>query len=137
MLEQLSKPRRRLRGSGAQWSAEALGRAIAQGELAPFYPTLDVDGGEGAVAGAVECPVCFEDYLGDLNGTECCHQPFCTQCFVETQTPDRKKACVWWGGSGTGVLAWERAGRPPDVRQRFARRFAGAHFATGSGFRSA
>ncbi|KAJ9228759.1 hypothetical protein DTO169E5_9069 [Paecilomyces variotii] len=37
---------------------------------------------------ATECPICFLYYPPYLNTTRCCHQPICSECFVQIKRPD-------------------------------------------------
>lgn len=37
---------------------------------------------------AIECPICFLYYPPHLNTTRCCHQPICSECFVQIKRPD-------------------------------------------------
>ncbi|ROT42864.1 hypothetical protein SODALDRAFT_336441 [Sodiomyces alkalinus F11] len=38
--------------------------------------------------GAIECPICFLYYPPYLNRTRCCHQPICSECFVQIKRAD-------------------------------------------------
>ncbi|ORX78295.1 hypothetical protein K493DRAFT_103842 [Basidiobolus meristosporus CBS 931.73] len=37
---------------------------------------------------AVECPICFLYYPKNINYTRCCHQPICTECFLQMKRPN-------------------------------------------------
>lgn len=37
---------------------------------------------------AVECPICFLYYPQNINYTMCCHQPICTECFLQIKRPE-------------------------------------------------
>ncbi|KAL2759909.1 hypothetical protein ACRALDRAFT_206033 [Sodiomyces alcalophilus JCM 7366] len=37
---------------------------------------------------ATECPICFLYYPPYLNQTRCCHQPICSECFVQIKRAD-------------------------------------------------
>jgi transcriptional regulator of NAD metabolism len=60
-------------GRLAQESVSVVKRLVNQHQLAPFYPPLDA---------GTECPLCFIAYP-QLNHSACCHQPLCSDCFVQ------------------------------------------------------
>jgi hypothetical protein len=39
-----------------------------------------------------ECPICFMHYPL-VNTTSCCHQPICSECFLQVRPPRRQTAC--------------------------------------------
>lgn len=55
--------------------AAVLAKLVAARKLCPFYSPTDA-------ADAPECPICFLRYPA-TNATACCHQPLCSDCFVQ------------------------------------------------------
>ncbi|GAD95984.1 C2H2 zinc finger protein [Paecilomyces variotii No. 5] len=73
----------------------ALTKNNAQNDMTPREITLPQDpfvNGQPIEAylykDATECPICFLYYPPYLNTTRCCHQPICSECFVQIKRPD-------------------------------------------------
>ncbi|WFD34347.1 SNF1-interacting protein [Malassezia cuniculi] len=83
---------------------------IVEKRLAPFYPPLDDDDDD---ENGNECPICFMSFPTDLNYSRCCHQPICTECFVQIKRappnpsadpPSRPAACPFCVTDNFGVI---------------------------------
>ncbi|KAK9719625.1 SNF1-interacting protein [Basidiobolus ranarum] len=55
---------------------------------------------------AIECPICFLYYPKNINYTRCCHQPICTECFVQMkrQNATTSATCPYCVESNFGVV---------------------------------
>lgn len=79
-----------------------LKRRLSQKPSSPLQPQLDVDHATATPSATqprllsaatqpgysgwqhpIECPICFLWYPENINYCRCCHQPICTECFVE------------------------------------------------------
>jgi hypothetical protein len=61
---------------------------IVDRRLAPFCKGSDDDDEYADADFNSECPICFLYYPAPLNFSRCCHQPICTECFVQMKRAD-------------------------------------------------
>ncbi len=63
-------------------------QSIVDRRLAPFCKGSDDDDTYADRKFNSECPICFLNYPTPLNFSRCCHQPICTECFVQMKRAD-------------------------------------------------
>ncbi|CAO3624244.1 unnamed protein product [Cunninghamella echinulata] len=74
-------------------------KLIVTKKLAPFYKGLEGLENEKMTTrnqddhmtgdnDVIECPICFLSYPSNINYTQCCDQPICTECFVQFKRSD-------------------------------------------------
>lgn len=61
---------------------------IVDRRLAPFCKGSDDEDEYADNKFNSECPICFLYYPSTLNFSRCCHQPICTECFVQMKRAD-------------------------------------------------
>ncbi|SPO19956.1 uncharacterized protein UTRI_00348_B [Ustilago trichophora] len=61
---------------------------IVDRRLAPFCKGSDDEDDYAESKFNSECPICFLYYPSPLNFSRCCHQPICTECFVQMKRAD-------------------------------------------------
>ena len=61
---------------------------IVDRRLAPFCKGSDDEDEYADSKFNSECPICFLYYPSPLNFSRCCHQPICTECFVQMKRAD-------------------------------------------------
>ncbi|KAJ9476872.1 Protein SIP5 [Pseudozyma hubeiensis] len=61
---------------------------IVDRRLAPFCKGTDDEDELADSKFNSECPICFLNYPTPLNFSRCCHQPICTECFVQMKRAD-------------------------------------------------
>ncbi|SNX81608.1 uncharacterized protein MEPE_00313 [Melanopsichium pennsylvanicum] len=61
---------------------------IVDRRLAPFCKGSDDEEEYADRKFNCECPICFLSYPTPLNFSRCCHQPICTECFVQMKRAD-------------------------------------------------
>ncbi|KAI8067148.1 hypothetical protein BC940DRAFT_301401 [Gongronella butleri] len=76
-------------------------KLILTKRLAPFHEGNDAAKSEQDT----ECPICFLHYSSAINESKCCHQPICTECFVQMKRMDPAVAvaCPFCCSAGFGV----------------------------------
>ncbi|KAN0066005.1 SNF1-interacting protein [Thecaphora frezii] len=63
-------------------------QTIVDRRLAPFCKGSDDEETYASEDYNSECPICFLYYPSPLNFSRCCHQPICTECFVQMKRAD-------------------------------------------------
>ena len=63
-------------------------QSIVDRRLAPFCKGSDDEEDLADSKFNSECPICFLNYPTPLNFSRCCHQPICTECFVQMKRAD-------------------------------------------------
>ena len=63
-------------------------QSIVDRRLAPFCKGTDDEDELADSKFNSECPICFLNYPTPLNFSRCCHQPICTECFVQMKRAD-------------------------------------------------
>ncbi|PWN50329.1 hypothetical protein IE53DRAFT_101658 [Violaceomyces palustris] len=63
-------------------------QAIVDRRLAPFCKGSDDEETYADQDYNSECPICFLYYPSPLNFSRCCHQPICSECFVQMKRAD-------------------------------------------------
>ncbi|EPQ32466.1 uncharacterized protein PFL1_00661 [Pseudozyma flocculosa PF-1] len=63
-------------------------QAVVDRRLAPFCKGSDDEDTYESEPFNSECPICFLYYPSPLNFSRCCHQPICTECFVQMKRAD-------------------------------------------------
>lgn len=63
-------------------------QSIVDRRLAPFCKGSDDEDEYADRKFNSECPICFLYYPSPLNFSRCCHQPICSECFVQMKRAD-------------------------------------------------
>ncbi|PWZ02707.1 hypothetical protein BCV70DRAFT_4898 [Testicularia cyperi] len=63
-------------------------QSIVDRRLAPFCQGFDDEDENADRQFNSECPICFLYYPTPLNFSRCCHQPICSECFVQMKRAD-------------------------------------------------
>ncbi|KAJ1030942.1 hypothetical protein NDA18_002169 [Ustilago nuda] len=63
-------------------------QSILDRRLAPFCKGSDDEVAYADKKFNSECPICFLYYPSPLNFSRCCHQPICSECFVQMKRAD-------------------------------------------------
>ncbi len=63
-------------------------QSIVDRRLAPFCKGTDDEDDYADRKFNSECPICFLNYPSPLNFSRCCHQPICSECFVQMKRAD-------------------------------------------------
>ncbi|SYW85348.1 uncharacterized protein UBRO2_05787 [Ustilago bromivora] len=110
-------------------------QSILDRRLAPFCQGSDDEEGYADKKFNSECPICFLYYPSPLNFSRCCHQPICSECFVQMKRADptstnppssQPRSCPFCVEPEFGVTYV-----PPEALQR-GRRSSGSGSGSGS-----
>lgn len=111
-------------------------QSIVDRRLAPFCKGSDDEDEYADKKFNSECPICFLYYPSPLNFSRCCHQPICSECFVQMKRADptstnppssEPRSCPFCVEPEFGVTY-----SPPEALER-GRRSSGSGSGSGSG----
>ncbi|KAJ1030368.1 hypothetical protein NDA16_001277 [Ustilago loliicola] len=111
-------------------------QSIVDRRLAPFCKGSDDEDEYADKKFNSECPICFLYYPSPLNFSRCCHQPICSECFVQMKRADpnstnppssEPRSCPFCVEPEFGVTY-----TPPEALER-GRRSSGSGSGSGSG----